>query len=284
MKLVFRFDIDTHKCIRDGVPNLLKLSEKTGVPFSFYLNLGRSISFFESMKEILSPSITHTNSMSAEKIEMMSAREKLGNMDYLIAAIINPKISNYKKVIKALCCSSCEIGIHGGKNHALWHKYATKWDKQKIEEEVAWALNTFNKIVPGYKPRGFASPGWSSPAELASVLKQYGFEYVADLRVNGQKGDCLIENDGIIPKIGVNLLGEPGGVAFFENRRVLGWSTQQIVDYVIEEVKKNTTCVLYDHPYYAGIRELETIESIIVRAKKEDIKIVRTFELLRNGE
>ena len=43
-KLVCRFDIDTHKCIRDGVPNLLEISEERNVRFTFFLNAGRAIS------------------------------------------------------------------------------------------------------------------------------------------------------------------------------------------------------------------------------------------------
>ena len=43
-KLAFRFDIDTHKCIRDDVPNLLEISEERDVKFTFFLNSGRAIS------------------------------------------------------------------------------------------------------------------------------------------------------------------------------------------------------------------------------------------------
>lgn len=35
-RLVFRFDVDTHKCIRDGVPNLLEISDEMDVPFTFF--------------------------------------------------------------------------------------------------------------------------------------------------------------------------------------------------------------------------------------------------------
>ena len=53
-KMVFRFDIDTHKCIRDGVPNLLELFDKYNVPFGFFLNTGKSISLKESIKSMAS--------------------------------------------------------------------------------------------------------------------------------------------------------------------------------------------------------------------------------------
>lgn len=54
-RLVFRFDIDTHKCIRDGVPKLLDIAKEYNLGFSFFLNTGKSISFKESLKEMLLP-------------------------------------------------------------------------------------------------------------------------------------------------------------------------------------------------------------------------------------
>lgn len=277
MKLIFRFDIDTHKCIREGVPKLLNLSNEVGVPFTFFLNLGRAISFVDSVKDMLKPSSNDYE--TTNKIMMMSAREKLGNKDYLVAAICNPRIGAYKKEIRELCNSRCEVGIHGGKNHALWYKYAKTWDKTRIESEVDWAVNCIKKIDRKFEPTGFASPGWSEPSLLLSVLKSRGFSYSADLRSNNQGEKELIKED-IIPRVGVNLLGEPGGVAFFENRRVLGWTTQHIVDYVLDEVKKNQICVIYDHPYYAGIKELETIKEIIVNAYEDGIEICNLKDLL----
>jgi hypothetical protein len=38
----FRFDVDTPKCIKKGVPNLISLSKKLDVPFTFFIKTQQS--------------------------------------------------------------------------------------------------------------------------------------------------------------------------------------------------------------------------------------------------
>ena len=42
--IAFRFDIDTHKCIQVGVPNLIRLATELDTPFTFFINMGRGTS------------------------------------------------------------------------------------------------------------------------------------------------------------------------------------------------------------------------------------------------
>lgn len=269
-KLVFRFDIDTHKCIRDGVPNLLRTADENGVPFTFFLNLGKAVSVKESIKEI----VAHKTG----EVEMMTAREKLGNLDYLYAALVNPNLYRYRKQIRSLLGSGCEVGIHGGKNHALWGKYAGRWNTERIEREIDWAMSRIHEIDPAYKPEGFASPEWTTPEGIDEVLQKKNFAYYTDKRCSGSAD--IADNSGRVPNIGVNMVGEPGGVAFFENCRVKGMKTEEIVMAVVRHAKTQPYTVLYDHPYYAGIKELAAIESIIKQAKSEGVQIVPLSDLV----
>lgn len=271
-KLVFRFDIDTHKCIRDGVPRLLAVANEYEVPFTFFLNCGKSISFINSLKSL----VFGTNREDSEKPEMMSAMQKLGMKDYLVAAFINPNISNYKAQIKQLLDSGCEIGLHGGRNHAIWGN-KTEWSEESVRQETVWALARVRKINPEFTPRGFASPEWNGPDFLPEILKEEGFTYYGDFRCVGQEP---IKLDGILPIIGVNLLGEPGGVAFFENCRVRGLNDREIVRTIMDSFEKLDTVVLYDHPYYAGLNETGCIIKIIESAKSKGIQICKLEELI----
>jgi len=94
------------------------------------------------------------------------------------------------------------------------------------------------------------------------------------------KGEIPFAFNKELPYIGVNLSGEPSGIAFFENCRVKGMDTSGITNLIAENFKKCEISVLYDHPYYAGIKELDLIREIIHFAKEEGIKIVRLDELL----
>lgn len=270
--LSFRFDIDTHKCIRSGVPRLLQLGQKYQVCFSFFLNMGRSISLIESIKELCK------KTPGGERYDMMSAQSKLGIKDYLEAAVLNPPLSCYKKQIKAIYDSGSELGIHGSKNHALWHKHAGSWSEEKTDAEISWAIEKIKKVLPDYQLKGFASPGWVSPDGLEKVLEKYGFSYCADYRCQNKKD--VIKMGNCLPYIGVNMLGEPGGVAFFENCRVKGMDKNEIVAYVMEAVALNENTVIYDHPYYAGMKEIDCIGEIIEKAEERNVKIVTLESLL----
>lgn len=272
-KIVFRFDIDTHKCIRDGVPNLLKLSRKYNVPFTFFLNTGKSISLGDSMRSLLKTDNTNHN-----KGEMMSAMQKLGIVDYIYAAIVNPSIICYKRQICELLNSNCEIGIHGGRNHAKWQNYALEWEQTKLTDEIDYAIDNIKKIKSDYTLKGFASPAWVHPDTLDKVLKKKGFLYCADYHGIGL--NPVIINDKN-KTVGVNLLGEPGGVAFFENCRVKQYSTEQIINYVMEFIERHEVTVLYDHPYYAGVKEIDCISQIIEKIQiRKDINICTLEQLL----
>lgn len=272
-KVVFRFDIDTHKCIRDGVPNLLKIGEKYQVGFSFFLNVGKSISFINAAKDVI------TRNEKPMDVYMMSAKEKLGMIDYLEAALLNPNLILYKESIRKLYNSCSEMGIHGGRNHMTWQKYADTWGRVKLEDEIDWALKMIKKVVPAYVPKGFASPGWTSVPQLDEILAKKGFLYCADYRCKGSKN--VVKKGKYLPYLGVNLLGEPGGVAFFEYCRVQGYSSKQIVKIVMDNIERNEVTVLYDHPYYAGIKELKCISKIIeLVQEKENIEIVTLEKML----
>ncbi len=178
-KLVFRFDIDTHKCIRDGVPNLLALAKEFQSGFSFFLNPGKAVSITESLKE------TIFRTKRDKQAECMSAMQKLGLADYAAAAVINPRLTKYKSIIRNLHDSCSELGIHGGRNHALWHKHAGEWEEPRVRNEISWALKKMRDVIPEYQPKGFASPGWTSPVQLEKVLADFGFLYCADFRCGG---------------------------------------------------------------------------------------------------
>ena len=291
-KLVLRFDIDTHKCIRNGVPNLLDLAEKYDVPFTFFLNTGRAVALFDSMfKKNKNEGIALASEVQPA---MMTARQKLGNADFLQAAILNPRLTHYKKQILRLWRSNCEMGIHGGRNHALWQKYGATWGYDKTRDEIEWALKQIRWIIPEYTPFGFLSPGWNSTSELDAVLYDLGFLYCADMRCADEKctqkecaleecannGCTLVDESRPIYYLGTNLFHKSGTEAFFEGCREKGFDDEAILKIVADSIERNEITVLYDHPYFSGIQELDMIEKIIVKAKKMGVEIIAMKDMI----
>lgn len=274
--IAFRFDVDTHKCIRDGVEHLLALSSKYEAPFTFFLNTGCSIDLKDSLHTLQHPP-------QGKTAPHLSARAKLGNADYLVCALINPPLIRYKKQIAALLQSNCETGIHGGHNHALWARDFPHWDAARIENELDFALANIRRIQPDYQPGGFASPCWISSPSFSALLKCKGFRYSADFHEYGAANP--VHRDGPLPVIGVNLLGEPGGVAWFETCVAQGLSTEEIIHRTIAFIESHPLTVLYDHPYFAGCdpRALAATEGVLQEATRRNHTFVTLQTLLEQG-
>lgn len=271
-RVCFRFDIDTHKCIRDGVPALLDISNQFHVPFTFFLNLGKAVSFFDSFREMF------REKPAEPEVQALSARTKLGNGDYLFAAFINPENAGYEKEIKRLLKDPlCETGIHGGRNHAVWQFYAGEWDEARIKREVEWSIGKIQGIDPDYELCGFASPTFLHPKSLSRILKDLGFCYTADAH---GRDIPVYSSTEVLPDLGINLLGEPGGVAFWESCIARGFDQEEIRACFIRALELNETIVVYDHPYFAGTKCRESLVEIIQYLKKEKIEIVPLRKLL----
>lgn len=273
-RIVFRFDIDTHVCIRDGVSALIQLASKYNVHFNFFLNTGRAISFWSSLKSLLDK---HNKSDTAPHL---SAFQKLGFYEYLYTALINPKLISYKAQILTLLESNHEVGLHGGKNHELWAKKIHYMDFQSINNELKEALSLIHKIKPDYNIEGFASPCWQNTEILNDVLIALGFRYAADIHTLDH--NLPIQYYKTLPCIPTNLTGEPGGIAYFEYCRAKRMTDQEIIDDFFSKImnQKNFS-VVYDHPYFVGKYEIPLLEKLIVLSREKGFTITTLGNILQ---
>lgn len=275
-QIIFRFDIDTHVCIRDGVPKLIELGKKYNVPFTFFLNTGKSVSICSSIKTIIS-NILHPKATTVA--EHLSALEKLGKKDYIYTALINPQISAYKKNILMLLTSKNEVGLHGGKNHELWAKNIYRYGYNKIRKELEYSVNRIKKIYPKYKPCGFASPCWETNTTVKNVLVDLGFQYAADVHTIDINTDITYyRNLACIP---TNLIAEPGGVAYFEHCRAKKMTDEDIINDFFSRINNQRRYnVVYDHPYFVGKKEIPLLEKIIILLLQNNFTITTMSSLL----
>lgn len=270
--LCFRFDVDTHKCIRDGVPNLLTLAKDQHVKFTFFINVGKAIDRWHLLKSSFKKN-------QKKNIKSLSPITKLGLKDYLIISLLNPFIGmKYANDIKMISKHGHEIGLHGGMNHQTWFNDAKSWSAEKIKKELLWAMNILNHI--NKKPViGFTSPGWNGSYKINSVLKQLGFLYVSDIH-SSKPIEKIIETKGLT-KIPTNIAGEPGGVGYLEHCRALKMTDSQILaDFKDKLDRRKKLAVIYDHPYYAGVKELILLKKMIELAKNMSVSIIMMKEIL----
>ena len=270
--LCFRFDVDTHKCLRDGVPNLLQLAQYHKVKFTFFLNVGQAVDRLHFIQNTL-------KKKQETDVKSLSPLTKLGIKDYVFLSFINPLIGegcaeNIKKISK----SGHEIGLHGGRNHQSWSMDAQNWPSRKIEHELKWGIGVLMKI-DNKKPIGFASPGWNGSVKINRILHKLGFRYVSDVH-SDQALEKITFSEGII-QIPTNIAGEPGGVGYLEYCRAIRMNDSQILeDFKKKLTERKRLAVIYDHPFYSGVRELNLLGEMIKLAKDMNIRIVTMEEIL----
>ena len=263
----FRFDADTHKCMKKGIPNLIKLGDELKVQFSFFINMGRAVSISEMVYRILNKN--KDESVRDGKANKYTPLQKLGKKDFLMAAIMNPKVGfGNVKIIQTLIEKGHEFGLHGGMNHAKWQNNAHEWSEIKIRKEIG---NTLKKLERHklQKCESFCSPGFTCSPIVHNVLKEFGFEYVSDSydtsypRTEGLKE---IFKDSNLPNINVNVTTD-NGIAYLENLRSRGANDEEILEDFRKQLQSTKRfAIVYDHPYYAGIYELDIVKRMIYEA------------------
>ena len=264
--LSIRFDIDTLECV-DGIPQILSLADRECVKLTFYANFGKTV----SLKSSLHAFVTGREKASKVHIYKLPSYRKQSSLNLFRTVALNPKLANFKSQSwRILAESAHEVGLHGGRNHAVWQRNANFWDLPRIQDELDWGCDLFESLF-GRSPEGFASPGWVSPASLSQVLLNNGFVYCAD---RNQAGRPAFSPQGeSIALINTNILGEPGHVGFLEHCYVKGLSEADMLtefDRLLLEGEHN---VMYDHPGFTSLLGLDYLRAVIEHAKTEGIAI-----------
>lgn len=255
-RIALRFDCDTFVCVSTGLDNLLDLTAKYGVPMTLFVNVGRAFSARQALRERKRrASSTQTNELSPLRKLGIPASARL-----LLANPSNHRVG-HRRIREAAGCGH-EIGLHGGRNHALWVRSANKWSSARLAREIGWGLSRLRQV--GVRPDGFSSPGWvgQNPA-LSPLLRSMGFSYIADDFELGEQWRTT--HDHGLVRVPTNL-GGPSGEAFFEAGIAAGMTPDTIVESFAAGLRPNSTHVVYDHPYFAGREGLGLLERCIATA------------------
>jgi peptidoglycan/xylan/chitin deacetylase (PgdA/CDA1 family) len=256
-----RFDVDTHRCVREGMPALSDLGERLGVRFTFFVNMGRAVSRVSMLRR----------RAPVRMAAKLSALDKLGWRGYLVAAGLNPRVGTGSAgIIAAAHDAGHEIGLHGGRNHAVWQHGAGSWTAERLAAEIDAVLPDLARLLGDTVPAGFASPGWVTHPRLPGLLAERGFAYVADLHGPGDD-----ETGGALPMVRTRLTGEPGGIAYLEHLRATGLDDAELERRFVRDLERaGSHVVVYDHPYFAGIRELRAVVRMVEIAMAHGYEIV----------
>ena len=264
----FRFDVDTHVCARTGVPNLLRLADRLGVQFTFFFNMGRAV-----LHRAMLSSIATRRGPREPSGAKLSSLTKLGAWHYAVAAIVNPAVGRKAgDVIRAALAAGHEIGLHGGRNHGDWQRNASHWSQDRLRREIRIGLDWLTGCG-ATAIDAFSSPGWRSPAALPAVLEDFGIELLADEHGHEARDVRRLGPNRRVLSVPTNILGEPGGVGYVEHTRALGMDTAGTVDDFLRHLERLPRfAVVYDHPFYAGVHALDTVERMIAVARERGFR------------
>ncbi len=271
-RLVLRFDVDTPRCVRAGMRELNRLSDRFQVPFVFFVNFGRAVD--------LGARRNKRRDAAAAAARKLGTLQKQTMIDVAELFVRNPRLVDIgAPQLRAAAALGSEIGVHGGSNHGTWQWTYPDWDEARIVREVDWSTATCRGLL-GHDPVGFSSPGWVSDERLAPVLARAGYRYMADLHGTGAH-----DGDGAITHFATALTGEPGGVGYFESCTARGLSKRDMLAEIETVVADNPQpVVLYDHPCFAGQRGRPLLETLLEHARARGWQFVTLAETIASHD
>ncbi len=261
--LCIRFDVDTPVCMTGGMPALLRLAREEELRFTFFCNMGRSISW---------PSVLRSRARRASSSEppkrKLGMAAKLGWSGLLRTIALNPEVGAANTgVLQRALRDGHELGLHGGRNHSAWHHDAINWPAETLRDEIRSGLDALRRTGAA-NIDSFASPGWTSPPALPGVLAEFGFAYLCD--ASGPSPSPVRPNpsDERITDVFTSVVGN-GGVGYLEECAASGESPAVLRERYRRDLERaGAFAMMYDHPCFAGRRGLPLLRDFIAVARE----------------
>ena len=277
--LAVRFDVDSVTCLERGIPALMRLGERRGVRFTFFVNMGRSFSWRHTVVRRLRGARQAGRAVAESRPIKMSAALKLGRRGVAETLLLNPRLGRrYRLTFDALAAAGHELGLHGGSNHAVWQYALDALAVKGLEKHVRGAFDEFRGRYGA--PRGFASPGFRYNDAVLDLLDREGFEYASDmpgelpfrpLRTGTRSRHAHFQ-------LPVNVIGEQN-VPVIEQGLARGLSRRSIVRGAVERIRERDFALMYGHPCVEGVHW--PVLDDILEAVRGDYDLVTASEYLR---
>ena len=267
----FRFDVDTHACVLQGMPRLMDLAESCDARFTFFVNPGRAFNQIITLRKLLRRLLDKTRT-GKKRTGFIPAAAKLGFANSLTAILLNPRVASAAPpVLRVAGQDGHEVGLHGGTNHATWERDAHVWSKERLSVELAAGLVALQACGVG-QPVSFASPGWNSPTHLAELLPELGLRILADSYNVGTWSPEWIGPRLVAVPTNITAPGSTAG--YLEGMRARGANDAEIrADFRRQLASKEWFAGVYEHPFYAALHELPLLSDLLRIARDEGFAI-----------
>jgi peptidoglycan/xylan/chitin deacetylase (PgdA/CDA1 family) len=170
-----KVDVDTFDGMRHGVPQLLSLLKKYNIHASFFVPMGKDHTGWTAKR-------VFTKKGFLKKAGRVGVVSTYGIKTLMYGLILpGPEIARRNShILKAIVDNGHEAGIHG-LDHVYWHDHIKNLDRERTEEILAKAFETYEDIL-GRAPHSFAAPGWMINAHALRFFQKKGLVYTSDTR------------------------------------------------------------------------------------------------------
>ena len=256
-----RIDLESHKGIKEGLPNLLRLLRKYNFKASFYLVMGGESTLLEILK-------------NSKSLKSSKERElKVWKLGEKIRMVLFPKdfVKENLKGIKNILKEGHELGLHGWK-HRIWTRGTKIRD---IQKQIYLAFKRYQEIFKK-KPESFASPAFRIDKKIMKILNEKGIKVISDL-----PGERIfkIQETSII-NVPITIKGENNS-PIIEDMVSKGHTDKEILEKLKKEIERNRISTMYIHGLYEGIWKINLLEGLFSHLSKNKIKVKKIEEIAK---
>ncbi len=253
--LAIRFDVDSIRCIEEGIPNLRDVAAAYDVRFTFFINMGYSFNLRHTLRHYVEKRRARpepNDDSGAAPKQSLGAMDKLGVSAILRTIILNPQLGHkYRGVFDALHADGHELGLHGGTDHVIWQRSLLELSDKELRDLFRPAFETFKEWWGS--PTAFASPGFVHDHRVLALLDEYDFEYSSDMSGDEPfRPDTEAGHQYNHFQIPVTVAGA-GNVPIIEESLAQGMGEGDIVDRCVSVIESQAHAVLYGHPFVEGV-------------------------------
>ncbi|MBK7642140.1 MAG: 4-deoxy-4-formamido-L-arabinose-phosphoundecaprenol deformylase [Planctomycetes bacterium] len=269
-RLCLKVDVDTHDGMRDGVPKLVEICGRHGIPATFFLSFGPD-NAGKAIFNLLRPGFL-------KKMLRTSAPSMYGLRTVLSGTLLpaRPIATKFPDIVRATEAAGHEIGVHAW-DHRRWQDHVWKMEPSEISQHFERSFEAFEAIL-GHPPAGIAAPAWAVTAQSLALEDKLGLVYASDLRGGPI---CTLRAGGVelaTPQI-------PTTGRCIEELLAAGVSDENaVLDAIFADLEGAEPAVLAVHAEVEGGPFAALFEKLLARVIGSGVEIVTLESIARTLE
>ena len=269
MHLALKIDVDTERGTRVGVPGLLGLLDKHGIPATFLFSLGPDNTGRAIINRLLRPGFLK-KARRTNVVQVYGWRTLLNGLLWP-----GPHIGRrHGNIMRQVAAQGHEVGIHCH-DHIRWQDGLATMGLDQVRNELGRARQAFHQVF-GYDAQTAGAAGWQANGYSLQAYDEAGFLYASDCR--GHTPFFPKASDHVFQTLQVpttlptldELLGRPE------------YPLPNLVDHYISLLNPDRLNVLTIHAELEGMLYKDWFEKLLVACRDKGVNFVLLKDIARN--